>query len=141
MIEASVLKVVTNKFPILPGEDDELVNENMYGKALCLYLQEQLSCAGINVPMYICEDWGWWVEVERAEFSMGLCVYSDPDAHGNPKSYAIMPSIHDPKKWSWSKFRMVDVGNDVMGIMDDLASILLSDKGVSQVTRHDDFPY
>jgi hypothetical protein len=38
------------KFPILPGEKAELVNEGMYGKALALYLQQHLSDRGYDAP-------------------------------------------------------------------------------------------
>ena len=52
MIPRSCLLIETKKFPVLPGEDDEITNERMYGKALCQYLQSQLPLAGINVPGY-----------------------------------------------------------------------------------------
>ena len=32
------------------------------------------------------------------------------------ESYAIMPSMHNAKKWSWSKFRRIDVSGDVLDI-------------------------
>jgi hypothetical protein len=38
------------KFPILPGEKEELVNEGMYGKALAQYLQEKLRERGYDAP-------------------------------------------------------------------------------------------
>ncbi|TQV70998.1 hypothetical protein FLL45_21975 [Aliikangiella marina] len=141
MIPDSCIKIKTNKFPILAGEEEALVNENMYGKALCLYLQENLPTKGIEVPFYCCEDWGWWLEVKDKDFAMGLCVYSDPDADGNPTSYAIMPSIHNAKKWSWSKFRKIDVSENVLSIMDKASNILEDDSEIDEVTRHRDFPY
>ncbi|MEE4244988.1 MAG: hypothetical protein V2I33_06240 [Kangiellaceae bacterium] len=141
MIANSCIKITTNKFPILEGEEDEIVNENMYGKAVCLYLENELPKLGVEVPFYCCEDWGWWLEAKESNFLVGLCVYSDPDAQGNPESYVIMPSIHNAKKWSWSKFRKIDVSNDVLNIMDKVAGIVEKDDEVDGVTRHDDFPY
>ncbi len=41
----------------MPGEDDELVNEGMYGKACSQYLQANLACRGYSVPFVVCEDW------------------------------------------------------------------------------------
>lgn len=141
MIPQSCLLVETRKFPILPGEDEELTNERMYGKALCLYLQAELPRASISVPSYCNEDWGWWVAVERGHFKMGLCIYSDPDAVGSPERYALLPSLHQARKWSWSRFRPVDVAADVMGIMDAVEQILKCDRDIAIVTRHDDFPF
>ena len=43
---------------ILPGEDQELVNEGTYGKACALYLQAQLTARGYAVLFFTCEDWG-----------------------------------------------------------------------------------
>ncbi len=104
----SCLLIETRKFPILPGEDQEIVNEGMYGKAICEYLQAALPGSGLNVPFYCSEDWGWWLEVERGAFKMGLCIYSDPGADKDPERYAILPSIQQAKKWSWPTFRTTD---------------------------------
>jgi hypothetical protein len=93
MIPQSCLLIESKKFPIQPGENQEIVNERMYGKALCTYLQEHLPRAGVNVPFFCNEDWGWWLEVEHGDFKMALCIYSDPDAEGNPEKHALMPSI------------------------------------------------
>ncbi|MGH1543809.1 MAG: hypothetical protein ACRBHB_25645 [Arenicella sp.] len=141
MIAQSVIQFESHKFPILAGEDEEIVNENMYGKALCQYLESHLPDNGVEVPFYCAEDWGWWLEVIDEGFNMGLCIYSDPDATGNPEKYAIMPSIHNGKKWSWSKFRKIDVSSDVLKIMTTLDSIFSKDNGINKVTRHDDYPF
>src|SRR5687767_14239888 len=108
MIPQSCLLIATKKFPILEGEKEEIVNEGMYGKALCRYLEAELPLAGIKVPSFCNEDWGWWLEIERSGFKMALCIYSDPDANPSPERYAVMPSIKDGKKWSWSKFKSID---------------------------------
>ena len=141
MILKSCLLIETKKFPILPGEDEELTNERMYGKALCTYLQSALPSAGINVPSFNNEDWGWWVDLERGDFKMGLCIYSDPNAEGSPERYALLPSIHQAKKWSWSKLRSVDVSRDVLDLIDTVERVLKADKEIPVVTRHDDYPF
>ncbi|WP_157580992.1 hypothetical protein [Pelomonas sp. Root662] len=113
----------------------------MYGKALCLYLQSHLPGAGINVPSFNNEDWGWWVDLERGGFKMGLCVYSDPTAINHPERYALLPSIQKAKTWSWSKLRSVDASGDVLGLVDTVESVLKADKEIPVVTRHDDYPF
>ncbi len=141
MISNSCIRIATSKFLILDGEKEEIVNENMYGKALCLYLESELPKIGIKVPFFCNEDWGWWLDVIDGDFSMALCIYSDPDANGDPKSYGIMPSIKNAKKWSWSKFRKIDVSKNVMKIMDEVAELLQNDSETTKLTRHNDFPY
>jgi hypothetical protein len=141
MIPRACLAIETKKFPILEGEAEEIGNENMYGKALCKYLEQNLPKAGIKVPMFCAEDWGWWLEVEDTDFNMGLCIYSDPDATQDPERYAILPSIDNERKWSWSKFRRVDVSARVLKVMDTLEDIFKRDREITAVTRHDDFPF
>ena len=141
MIPQSCLLIESKKFPIQAGEDQEITNERMYGKALCTYLQEHLPRAGINVPFFCNEDWGWWLEVEHGDFKMALCIYSDPDAEGNPEKYAIMPSIDKETKWSWTRFRKVNVSKEVLAVIDCVERTFASDTDVSAVTRHDDFPF
>jgi hypothetical protein len=48
----------SSAFPILPGEEGELVNEGTWGKALAVYLQSRLQERGYDAPFICCEDWG-----------------------------------------------------------------------------------
>jgi hypothetical protein len=141
MILQSCLLIESKKFPVLPGEDQEITNERMYGKALCQYLQAALPQAGLKVPAYCSEDWGWWLDIERDTFKMALCIYSDPTAAKDPERYALLPSIHQAKKWSWTKFKKIDVSKDVLEIIAIVESVLKCDKDITVVTRHDDYPF
>ncbi len=141
MISQGCLLIETKKFPILPGEDQEIINERMYGKALCQYLEALLPEAGLMVPFYCAEDWGWWLEVSRSQFTMGLCIYSDPDANKDPERYAILPSIHQAKIWSWKKFGYIDNSSKVLELMSIVERVLKSDSGITKVTRYDDYPF
>jgi len=141
VISKSCLLIESKKFPVLPGEDQEITNEHMYGKALCQYLQSELPLVGISVPAYCSEDWGWWLGVEHGDIKMGLCIYSDPGVTEHPERYALLPSIHRAKKWSWAKFRMVDLSKDVLGVMDIVERVMKSDKDITVVSRQDDYPF
>ena len=141
MIPKTCVAIKTKKFPILEGEEDELVNEGMYGKALCLYLENKLPLAGIKVPFFCCEDWGWWIEVNDGEFIMGLCIYSDPEAVNSPERFAIIASITKETKWSWSKFKKVDISDKVLKIMDTVESIFRDDNEIESTSRNDDYPF
>ena len=141
MIPQSCLLIESRKFPVMPGEDQEITNERMYGKALCQYLQAELPQAGLKVPAYCNEDWGWWLDIEHDTFKMGLCIYSDPTAAKDPERYALLPSIHQAKKWSWTKFKKIDVSKDVLEIIAIVERVLKCDKDITEVTRHDDYPF
>ena len=140
MIPRSCVAIETTRFPALPGEDEELVNERMYGKALCLYLQQHLPRCGITVPFFCAEDWGWWLEVEAGEFKTGLCVYADPDFELQPERYAIL-SAEEGTRWSWSRFWFVDISAEVVRIMDALEQLLREDPDIRSVTRHANYPF
>lgn len=140
MILQSCLLLETRKFPVMPGEDEELVNPGLYGKALCQYLEAALPAVGLQVPFFCAEDWGWWLEVEYRTFRMGLCIYSDPEADGSPGQYAILPSIQQARTWSWSKFRFLDHAPDVLAVIDLVERVLKSDAEITAVSRHDDYP-
>jgi hypothetical protein len=94
------------KFPILPGEKDELVNEGMYGKAVAAYLQVKLRDRGYEVPFFCCEDWGWWVELKNAPFGFGVCIYCGPGRDG-PLDFFCTDGAVGRRKWSWRRFRFV----------------------------------
>lgn len=49
------LHIRSQKVPILPSEEDELVNDGMYGKSLALYLQSRLQDRGYMAPFICCE--------------------------------------------------------------------------------------
>ena len=141
MISGTCIELHTKKFPILEGEDDEIVNESMYGKALCQYLERELPKAGLEVPSFLCEDWGWWIEVKNSEFVLGLQIYSDSEAGENPEKHALMSSISKSPKWSWKNFRKVDLTDEVTAIMNKIEQILLKDPDIYLVKRHDEFPF
>ena len=141
MIPGTCISIETERFPILEGEENELVNEGMYGKALCLYLEKKLPLNGIEVPSFCCEDWGWWIEVAQEKFQMGLCVYSDPSAGGNPDKYAVISSVTKETKWSWSKFRKIDVSDNVLKVMDTVEKVFREDDQIKSISRQDDYPF
>lgn len=141
MISGTCIEVRTMKFPILEGEDAEIVNEGMYGKALCLYLERELPKSGLGVTSFTAEDWGWWIEVKRNDFILGLQIYSDTEAGQNPEAYAVMSSVTKGRKWSWKKFRKIDITDDVVEIMNTVERVLSGDPEIELAKRHDDFPF
>jgi len=141
MISGTCLEIRTKKFLILEGEKDEIVNEGMYGKALCLYLERELPKEGLAVPFFTAEDWGWWIEVMDGDFVLGLQIYPDAMEDQHPEAYAVMSSVSKGRQWSWKKLRKIDLTRNVVEIMDKVERVLSSDPEIDLVKRQDDFPF
>jgi len=133
------IHIRSKKFPILPGEKEELVNEGMYGKALGEYLQKTLSERGYDAPFVCCEDWGWWVELKGAPFAFGVCIYSGP-ADDEPTEFVCTDGAIGPRKWSWKKFRFVETAPWVEKLHEDLLAVFRADADVEVIGIADEFP-
>ena len=134
------IHVRSPKFPILPGEKEELVNEGMFGKALALYLQEKLQDLGYRAPFICCEDWGWWVELKGAPFVFGVCIYCVERADGTLDLFCT-DGATSRRKWSWRMFRFVDTTSWVTKLHGDLVSIFQNDPQVELVSTSLDSPF
>lgn len=134
------IHIRSTKFPILPGEEAELVNDGMYGKALAEYLQTQLRERGYDAPFACCEDWGWWVELKGAPFLFGVCIHSQP-RDGGPVDFVCTDSVFGSKKWSWKRFRFVDTTSWVDRLHEDLTAIFEADQDVQLVSITREFPF
>ncbi len=127
------------KFPILPGEEEELVNEGMYGKALAEYLQTRLKASGYQVPFICCEDWGWWVELRSVPFVFGVCIYSGAEV-GGLLDFFCTDGARAPTQWSWRRFRFVDTRPWSEKLHGDLIAIFQADPEVIIVSTALDSP-
>lgn len=96
---------------------------------------------GLTVPFFAAEDWGWWIEVEDSDFILGLQVYSSVEEDQSPEAYAVMSSIVEGRKWSWKKFREINVTQNIVEIMDKVERILSEDPRIELVRRGEDFPF
>ena len=103
------IRVASRKFPILPGEAEELVNEGMYGKALAEYLVDNLGERGYEPSDCCCEDWGWWIGLSGFSFLFGICIYGRESGGGDLDLY-VTDGATQGWRWSWQKFRFVDNG-------------------------------
>jgi hypothetical protein len=127
------------KFPVLPGERAEWVNEGTVGKALAEFLQAKLRERGYEAPFVCCEDWGWWVELKNAPFSWGVCLCSG-SAEGDSLEFVCTDSVGGPWKWSWRRFRFFKTTPWVEQLHNDLLAILRAEAGVEFVGVNDEFP-
>lgn len=135
----SFIHIQSTKFPILPSEPQELVNEGTYGKALAEYLESKLKGRGYDVPFICCEDWGWWVEIKGQPFSLGCCVYGASDAGERPE-LCVMVSREPERKWSWLKFRFIDTRSRVNQLQSDIIATFEDDPEIQMLGVTEDFP-
>jgi hypothetical protein len=131
--------IKSSKFPILPGEEDELVNAGTYGKALALYIESELKKKSYAVPFICCEDWGWWVEIACQPFSLGVCVYSSAYLI-NENELCVAVGQTPGRTWSWKKFKMVDKADRGNSLFNDLCKIFNADKDIQVIGYPTDFP-
>jgi len=132
------INISSTKFPILPGEKDELVNDGTYGKALAEYLRGKLIDRGYLSPFVCCEDWGWWVELSGAPFAWGLCIYSQQD-NGQLVNFVCACDPDEGRKWSWGRFRFVDASPWVFKLHRDLLAIFQADESIRIVGTYSEF--
>ena len=116
------IHIKSPKFPILPGEKQELVNDATYGKALAQYLQAKLSDRGYNAPFICCEDWGWWVELKAVPITFGVCIYSGPEEDGAVE-FVCTDGATGQREWSWKRFRFVDTQPWVKKLHENLMAV------------------
>ena len=126
-------------FPAMPGEDDELVNPGMYGKALAIHLQQRLMEKGYEVSFTCCEDWGWWVEISGHPFLFGVCVYCISHTR-ETQEYCVRVGTDAERRWSWKRFRMVDTGPAVEKLLFGLVGMLSKDPSLELLGMPSDLP-
>ena len=133
------IHIKSSKFPILPGEAEEAINEGMFGKALCEYLQEHLQGLGYEVPFFCNEDWGWWLEISGHPFTAGVCVYAT-DSLPETNELCVVAAPDPGKKWSWSRFRFLDTTEVAQELQADLTQIFENDSEVETLGFPEAYP-
>jgi hypothetical protein len=136
------IRVKSAKFPILPGEADELVNEGMYGKALAEYLINRIEERGYEICGYCCEDWGWWIGLAGFPFLFGICIYGRECDDGHLDLYVTDGATQD-RRWSWRKIRFVETGARAAAakLHSDLIAIFDADPEVHVLATDLDSPF
>lgn len=139
MTSVPFIHIRSAKFPILPGEEQEIVNEGTYGKALALYLQTAIRELGYPSPLLCCEDWGWWVGVAGQPFTLGLCVYGFA-VDGQLSEFCVCAGPEAPRAWSWKRFRFLDRTAVAARVHEDTLAILTRDPEIEVLGCPEDFP-
>ena len=75
MKQSPLLEFESSAFAVTAGEDEK-TNPGIYGKALAIWLAEQLRAAGLPAHDVIAEDFGWCVPVESTPHSLYVACAS-----------------------------------------------------------------
>ena len=137
---ARFILIRSSKFPVLEGEESELVNPGTYGKAFALYLQSILVAKGYEIPLVCCEDWGWWVELKLEHMTIGLCCYREHDENTECR-FVCSTSPENNRVWSWRKFCTIDLTSELDRLVDDLTTAFQSDDQIELLSLSDEFPF
>lgn len=129
----------TAKFPVLPGENDLVLNPGTHGQALAEHLKSQLEQRGYEVPYVGSEDFGWWIQIKLSGISVGVVCSR---AHGDPgvADFGIrLPA--ETRKWSWRRFRFINLESYLENLANQILQIVEADEGVELVaTNLDSYP-
>lgn len=127
---------------VLPGEDDELVNEGLYGKALCVHLGEQLAAQGWTVGPPVAEDWGWWLDVgEGRRGRLGVCIHGRRLGDDTPELDLCVTVAPDPGARRRRSKRHEEVVQQVARLDADLRALFASDAEIDVLGVTDEFPF
>jgi len=133
------LHIRTEKFLVLDGEMEEVANPGTFGKSFAQYIETALRKAGYEVPSVTCEDWGWWVDVSLPSVNIGITCYRDHDKN-TECAFACSPSPEKDKVWSWTKFRFIDISEDLAVIQKTLREAFKEDPDIEFVGESEDLP-
>jgi hypothetical protein len=79
-MQSPLLEFDSSAFAIIPGEDEE-TNPEIYGKALALWLAEQLRATGVPAGDVFAEDFGWCVPIDAKPHALHVVCASMGDAN------------------------------------------------------------
>ena len=131
--------IKSSKFPVLQEDLDECCNPGTYGKSLADFLGAQLTNQGYIINDIFAEDFGWWIELELRGLSSHIILRRSNDTE-DMADYAIALDNKN-KKWSWSKFRFIDLSSIQTDLEDKVEKILESDADIELIARDfDSYP-
>jgi len=139
-MHASRFHIRSAKFPVLQEDLDECCNPGTYGKALVDYLQSNLEAQGYEIAFSVAEDFGWWIEF-KTHLSVPTHIVLRR-SHEDPGVADFGVSVDDsPRKWSWRRFKFIDLSAYQEKLAGDVRRILTSDSDIEFVADHlDNYP-
>ncbi|MFT5836555.1 MAG: hypothetical protein ACI9ZV_000050 [Candidatus Azotimanducaceae bacterium] len=133
-MQPSSFHIRSEKFPVLQEDRDECCNPGTYGKSLVNYLQTKLEALGYVIPFSVAEDFGWWIEI-KTDLSVPTNIVLRR-SHENPGIADFGITVdNSPRKWSWKRFRFVDLSAFQEKLAADVRQIISSDRDIEFVAE------
>lgn len=128
-MHASNFHIRSAKFPVLQEDHDECCNPGTYGKSLVDYLQTRLEAQGYEIPFSVAEDFGWWIEIKTQLLAPTHIALRRSHEDSGVADFAVVVD-DSPRKWSWKRFRFVDLSAFQEKLASDVHEILTSDTDI-----------
>jgi len=136
------IHIQTTRFLVEPGEDEEIVNEGMYGAALSTYLKTELTKRGYD-SCSVAEDFGYWLGVSHPDTPLAtleMAVYCPGRKTETPMKYVVLVMTHKTKKWVWSKWKSISFAPAIAKLQADVRDILANAPETIILSISDDMP-
>ena len=136
------IHIQTTRFLVEPGEDEEIVNEGMYGAALSTYLETELNKRGY-VGGAVGEDFGYWLGFSHPDAPLAkleMAVYCPGRKNETPMQYVVLVMTHKTKKWVWSKWKSISFAPMIAKLQADVRDILANAPETTVLSISDDMP-
>jgi len=134
---ASSFHIRSEKFPVLQEDYDECCNPGTYGKSLVNYLEEGLEARGYEISFSVAEDFGWWIEIKTPQSVPTNIVLKRSHEDSGVADFGI--AVDDShRKWSWKRFRFVDLTSFQEKLASDVRDIITSDGDIEFIADHFD---
>ena len=104
------------------------------------YLQVKLEARGYEIPFTVAEDFGWWIEIKTPLSAPTNIVLRRSHEDSGIADFAIAVD-NSARKWSWKRFRFVDLGSFQATLASHVHEIVTSDANLEFVADHfDSYP-
>jgi len=141
-IKEEFIHIQTSRFLVEPDEDDEIVNEGMYGAAISTYLETELNKRNYEGGA-VSEDFGYWLGFSHPDAPLAkleVTVHCPNGRNQNPMEYVILVMTHRTKRWVWAKFKSISFEPAILKLQADVRDILKNAPETKILSISDDMP-
>ncbi len=128
-MHSSTFHIRSDKFPVLQEDHDECCNPGTYGKFLVDYIKANLEKQDYIIPFTVAEDFGWWIQIKTDLSAPTHIALRRSHEESGSADFAIAVD-NSPKKWSWKRFRFVDLSDIQEKLAIDVHNILKSNPDI-----------
>jgi hypothetical protein len=121
----------SDSFPSYKDEEEQ-INEGIWGKRLAEYLMNRLLQHHIAVEPFIIEDWGYYIPLSIDNVKLAVCCANQD---GTANQFVCFTDPKGPIKRQW--FRKIDISSQLDKLINVLNQILQSDESIYDIDWSD----